>query len=482
MARNLNLTQALNFAPPGMKDWLQIVTEGYKFKKFEADDSWNKTTRSQWVINCDLADINHLDKAWSKISTKKTLGNRKVIDMNLKEFGVKWNIRFRESRKKGGRAPDAKTTAMQEAASRYVFEYALNDKRGGWKTERQFENDDKMMGGLLKVYPDVDSEWKTVFWKQHKVILKKFGKSDINRFDHEGGFMKEITKIVRENFKISKKDNWNPADIWGVRGNSDKVIEKVQATVSGTKDSQTIQQLNALLRGMYKANELVGISLKKVSGDTALWEEYNIDKMTLDEVDEYKYKKISLTYNIQEGDNWTQDTKVILRQSSGGPEYDFQIKANDSSKFTNLKYESTPIGGRSARGGKAEVKAVEALLKDNSVGNGFKNKHQNYPMDFDQFMTKTVDGRSLRDYKKMYKSVASQATTNCSTVDKFVTILGKVFTGGKPWEANSKLMQLHFLYETLKINDTSKYTEFWTDMVFLSIKKGDRFGPFGKLY
>ena len=27
-----------------------------------------------------------------------------------------------------------------------------------------------------------------------------------------------------------------------------------------------------------------------------------------------------------------------------------------------------------------------------------------------------------------------------------------------------------------------KYTEFWTDMLFLSIKKGDKFGPFGKLY
>ena len=30
--------------------------------------------------------------------------------------------------------------------------------------------------------------------------------------------------------------------------------------------------------------------------------------------------------------------------------------------------------------------------------------------------------------------------------------------------------------------DKEAYTEFWTDMVFLSIKKGDNFGPFGKLF
>ena len=51
--------------------------------------------------------------------------------------------------------------------------------------------------------------------------------------------------------------------------------------------------------------------------------------------------------------------------------------------------------------------------------------------------------------------------------------------------ANSKLMQLSFINDVVNIREKKKkkkYTEFWTDMVFLSIKKGDRFGPFGKLY
>ena len=472
---------AIKFAPPKMRQWLKLIAGDHKFKKFEADGKWNKGPKSQWLINVDLTDINYLEKEWSMIAEKKTMGNRKVLNIHLKDLGIPHNIRFRESRAKGGK-PDGKTTAMQEAGSRYVFEYALNNKKSGWATRTKFGTDKKMMEGLEKIYPDVTGEWLDVFWKQHKVILEKFSNSKINKFDHTGGFMKEITTIVNKNFGISKKDNWNPADIWGVRGNSDKVIEKVQATVSGTKDSQTIQQLNALLRGMYKAKELVGISLKKTSGSEAKWEEYNIEALTLDEVDDYKYKKIDLTMNIQGGNDWTQDTKVNLKQSGGGPEYDFQIKANDSSKFTNLKYESTPVGGRSARGGKAEVKAVEALLKDNDVLGDFQNKHQNYPMDFDQFMAQSIKGRDLKDWKRMYNKVAKKATTNCSNDDEFVNILGKKFASDKPWEANSKLMQMHFLSQALDITDKSGYTEFWTDMVFLSIKKGDRFGPFGKLY
>ena len=464
-----------------MRQWLKLIAGDHKFKKFEADGKWNKGPKSQWLINVDLSDINYLEKEWSMIAEKKTMGNRKVLNINLKDLGIPHNIRFRESRAKGGK-PDGKTTAMQEAGSRYVFEYALNNKKSGWATKTKFNNDKKMIEGLEKIYPDVTPEWLEVFWKQHTVILEKFGDTKINRFDHTGGFMSEITTIVNKNFGITKKDNWNPADIWGVRGNSDKVIARVQEAVSGTKDSQTIQQLNTLLRSMYQAKELVGISLKKTSGPEALWEEYNIEAMTLDEVDEYKYKKIDLTMNIQGGDDWTQDTKVNLKQSDGGPEYDFQIKANDSSKFTNLKYESTPIGGRSARGGKAEVKAVEALLKDNDVLGDFKNRHQNYPMDFDQFMTQKIKGRDLKDWKNMYNKVAKKATTNCKDADEFVSVLGKKFGSAKPWEANSKLMQMHFLSQVLDIKDNKEYTEFWTDMVFLSIKKGDRFGPFGKLY
>ena len=33
---------AIKFAPPGMKEWLQLVVGDHKFRKFEADGKWSK--------------------------------------------------------------------------------------------------------------------------------------------------------------------------------------------------------------------------------------------------------------------------------------------------------------------------------------------------------------------------------------------------------------------------------------------------------
>ena len=55
-------------------------------------------------------------------------------------------------------------------------------------------SDQKFMEGLKKVYPDVDSDWLDVFWKQHKKILELFANTQINKFDHTGGFMNFISK------------------------------------------------------------------------------------------------------------------------------------------------------------------------------------------------------------------------------------------------------------------------------------------------
>ena len=81
----------------------------------------------------------------------------------------------------------------------------------------------------------------------------------------------------------------------------------------------------------------------------------------------------------------------------------------------------------------------------------------------------------------MFTRVNKKAETHCGTSAQFATNIETLFLS-KPHVANSKLMQLTFLDKLLKIKPKKKYTEFWTDMVFLSIKKGDRFGPFGKLY
>ena len=466
-----------------MAGWLKAVTKGITFKKWEAQ-KWDQSIGKQLVIKCDLSDVDAISKKMG--IPKKTVASKKVVDVNLKTFlnqnlkGKVYNVRFRETSKKtGSKAPDAKTTEMQEKGSKYVFEYVLENKKSGYANVQAFKSDQKMVDGLKKIYPDVDDDWFDVFYKQHKVILDKFAGSQITKFDHsgKGSFMNKITEIINKNFGIAKKDNWNPADIWGVRGSSKDVIIKVEEAVYGSRDSQTIQQLNSLMRGMYKSKELVGISLKKTSGKEAKWEEYNIEALTLNEINDYKYNEINIIYNLKAtAATQALDTAVQLRQSGGGAEYNFQITSNDTSRDSqNLKFESKPIGSAKARGGKAQIKAVEALLDDNGVG-GYKNRHQNYPKNIEEF------GQSKKHYENMFNNIRTKVTTDCKDGDEFVEVIVKIFVGDKPWVAQSKLMQLTFLDHALKISPKKKYTEFWTDMLFLSIKKGDRFGPFGKLY
>ena len=479
--------------PRPMKLWLGAITKGYNFKHFDADPNWKKTIGSILTVKVDLNDVDEMSKRLG--IDKKTVSSHKVVDVDLasliggdtKVKGKVWKVRFRETGKKtGSKAPDAKTTFKQEATSAAIFELAL-ERKSPWPNESKFSADKDVEKTIRKNYPeaydDPGNDWIPVFYKQHKVILNEFSKSNITKFDHEGGFMEYIKDIIKP-LGVSKKDNWNPADIWGVRGSSTLVIAKIKKSMEGVdKGTQTIQQLNSLLRGMYKSKEVVGISLKKTSAKEAKWEQYNIDALTLKEVNDYRYNEIDIIYNLKKTD-YTQslDSAIQLRQSGGGSEYNFQITSNDTSKESqNLKFESKPIGAAKARGGKAEVKQVEKLIKD--VGGGvFKNKHQDYPKNLNEFANEIIDGRDIKTYKSMFTAIKNKVTTDCKDAAEFVEVLTIIYSGDKPWVAQSKLMQLNFIYHALKITPKAKYAEFWTDMLFLSIKRGDRFGPFGKLY
>ena len=179
----MNKNQTIDSAPEEMGDWLRSVTKGVTFKKWEAQ-KWDGSIGKMLVIKCDLSDVKEISKK-TKIPIKD-VANHKVVDVNLKTIlnqklkGKVWNVRFRETGKKvGSKAPDASTTLKQEAGSRYVFEYALANS--GWSSLQSFKSDKKMMKGLTdpKVYPDVDDDWLDVFFKQHKVILDKFGGSPV---------------------------------------------------------------------------------------------------------------------------------------------------------------------------------------------------------------------------------------------------------------------------------------------------------------
>ena len=52
---------------------------------------------------------------------------------------------------------------------------------------------------------------------------------------------------------------------------------------------------------------------------------------------------------------------------------------------------------------------------------------------------------------------------------------------GNRWVANSKCMQVVWLYNLLSLS-TKNRNKMLTDMIYLAEKSGRRYGPYGKLY
>jgi len=433
---------------------------------FFGDSKWSGSGMYQIKLgenNLDKIEQN-IEKVDPDHEGVKTVGGKAVLDYIFKD---KLKFRFIASHKKSAKAADAKTTAMQERASAWIMKRALKDSYG-YDKWTDIKKDPKYKE-LEKIYPNVEEEWLKVFFAQQKTMLEEFKSVNFNIFNRDEGFMAYITNIVKGKFGVSKKDTWNPADIWCIQKQSE--VEKIiDETVDGN-GSQTILELNAVLRKLFKERKVVGISLKKVSGGVAKYEEYNIREDAL--TDDYNWDILSkkLDLSVKGSLFNTQDCRVVV--GGNGAEYDFQIKANDSKSTSNLKWEPTQAGAKSARVGKAPVDMVTKLIKDNKKE--FVNKHQEYPATRTKFLEEVDDYKAIftkLKTKKVVMDVANEATFEANMLKVYET---------EPHVAHSKCMQMKFM-EVLVTMTPKKQREFMTDMVFLAAKKGKRFGPFGKLY
>ena len=64
--------------------------------------------------------------------------------------------------------------------------------------------------------------------------------------------------------------------------------------------------------------------------------------------------------------------------------------------------------------------------------------------------------------------------------DAFKLFIGKMYVDDKKiFVARAKLMHLHFFYDA--INNYGSNSEFWTDLLYLGMKVGERFAPHAKI-
>jgi len=374
----------------------------------------------------------------------------------------------------------AELTRMQELGSTWIFRRALKDNVRYNKPEDIKK--DKKYPELLKLYPAINDEWLNNYYKQQKRILLEFSNARFTEFTRDGGFMDFISKLVSSKFKISKKDSWNPADIWCIV-NEPKVITDFKKAMN-KKGMASIAELNALMRTMYKNRTLVGISLKLISGKEARFEEVNVGESVFPDVKNYNFNVSSMKCLLGlKGTNnnktfQSQDTRVVVDalDEKGIIKYDFQIKPNTTSRLANLKFEPTASGAAKARIGKTPLDKLAILLKSYKVN--YENSYRVYPQTLEEF----DETKNMSYYEKIFNFIKRKGVdigdvkdaSQC--IQNFRTVFEK-----ESHIATSKLMQIDFLYKILSLKKETM-DDLFTDMTFLAQKKGREFGPFGKLY
>ena len=398
---------------------------------------------------------------------------------------------------------EAEFTAMQEKATAFICMRAFKDNvsfnkvediikdtvtKDGLEEQFKYQGNKTLEFELPINKKSTEGKWINTFYLQQKKLLAEFSDAKFTVFNRDGGFMQFMIDLIRDKFGISRKDSWNPADIWLIK--EPRVFrQKIQKELEGPIGTQTVKELNAIMRSMFQKREVVGISLKLISGQQAKYEEINVSEDFFKKLENmegdfnFRVSKIILKLGLKSKDQFvTQDTVIFLKDKSKD-RAKFQLKGNTTSRLANLKFEGTEIGASAARLGKAPLNLVEKLSKlyDRDLYNSKTKSNGNYPTNYKQF----------KDRKKEYKDMFNRVSKNFMVKDigakneeEFCNNMYAVFEGREPWIANAKLMQLYFVDKLLKLKEGDQ-NEYLTDLLFIAQKKGNKvfdFGPFGKLY
>lgn len=382
----------------------------------------------------------------------------------------------------------AESTKRQEQTSAWIFRRALNDNVL-YKSESEILDDPKfileVLGVDLKtgkstgkgIYPEVldTKNWMKTFYLQQSKFFKEFSHVKFTEFTRDGGFMKYISDLVKKEFKISKKDTWDPADIWCMQDEK-RVMNEIQGVLKN-HGLETLSQLNALLRTYFKDRIIVGVSLKMVTGNAAHYEEVNTKKGVLFENSAhptFNVSSLKCDLNLRtDGSFKATGTSIDFIGSSpaGKRTYNISIRSISTSRFNNL---SLSFVEKSAAAQIGRVPVEKLISEMNTFKLSYDKSNSNYPKNSSEYNT------DMQKYTDMFNNIKNKVETGITNPADFNKNMIKIFSID-PVIGNTKLMQITFLNELVKLSDKS-LDQFITNIFFLAEKRGEDFGPFGKLY
>ena len=430
-------------------------------------------------------------------------------------------------------------TAMQELASAWIFKRAIQDNQRFLRAQDIITGNPKDGGKtyneLLKIWQSTskgkiknrqmaelhleENGWLENFYKQSGRLLLEVGDSKFTVFTrgrtagytsdwykNTTTFMEWVEKEVKDRFNIQRKDNWNPADVWLIKDQRKHRLAIMKAMKTPVKSKSkgvvtaNLNQFNDLFRDLFKKKQIMGISLKKISGTDAKWKKVNVteDYFKSIEATEMEFtgakckfgpgvvtevqeergrRKLDLPTKAGKFSLETQETMVTLKDPETNAKFEIQVKANDNSKFDNLKYEPKDKSNSAARLGKATTGYVDDLMY--AYGRPqWKRSWKSYPDSKTDFNEKEQN-----KYLGMIRELKADGVDigNVTPEEAIINIRETFDRTSQPQTANSKLMQVTWLYNVLSMS-TKNRNKFLTDLIFLAEKSGRRYGPYGKLY
>ena len=499
------------------KQIIEFIEKNFKENNLKNDASIDKESKKGKVIYIDYLNTKYdkLDElmieflpfgVFSPSSSKTPLKKNQLPKLQGNntvrvKVGAKTPetvlISFRSYEISSGKLP----TAIQERGSTYVLDRVVRNRKGKFNTYQQFLKDTDIMDVLkedvFSNYQDKVEEWLFTYYEQQRTFIAEYSKPNWEKFAYgNDDFVSFFSKYIvdpelglyndfDEKIKVNKYTEWNPADIYAVKdmkkvkGELDKIFHK------GDKDKigASMVELNGYLIDMLKQKKLVGISLKKISDKTiGILEERNtkILKFKDPHVEDKNFTMSDIKFVI---DNiW--DGKFVSTTVKYGTSFSLSVRSS-SSEFENLVF-ATQITGASAQGGNAPTDMViKAIHGSNTSQNRFVNDHNRYPEKYEEFYQSKPSGSikyTTSDYEIWFRDVAKKFTRSPKYKD-FELEIGKLYKTKVKKDAaiaQTKLMQLHFYYDTLK--KYSNDEKFWLRILYLGMKVGKIFAPHAKIY
>lgn len=416
------------------------------------------------------------------------------VDKNKNQIKIKnYTIKFIEYKPTQKNIP----TRILEKGSILIFNETLKNGKT-FSSSDEIINDNDVMSELkllFKSWGEVPKSWIDSYFKQQQKLFEVIGIDGWEKikYDENDSFMYFIKNQVLRKIYNKRYSTWNPSDIWIIKENKKDEIKKLLKQIANQKTKRekdaSLERLNDILSDLLVKKELIGVSLKKITGEPRFVfvnvrpQHINFVKDLLDEDYEIDEKDIVVEFYLHASSKrYKEECRIKFDKMNKNS---IQIKSNagasSSGTNLNLKFESN-LGSSGGRGGKVEIQLLREKVKS------FDNNYKNYSSTIEDF----TENKRL-EFENYFKQVKSHLPfeSDISNEKDFVDEIEKMLNSQDIITmriAQIKLMEIKFLYEMYQVvnKPNNNLGEFWTEILYASLKKNKSgqnfFAPHGKLY